>query len=101
MKFKCSVEGCESVQGSKPFFAIPQSREENIKWLSFINVSGKKTHPNVEYRVCGDHFLSSDFRNCKRKLLKHSAIPSILVPQVNVIQSVNISNILNHKFDFS
>jgi THAP domain len=83
MKFKCSVKGCESVQGSKPFFKMPQSREENIKWLNFINASGKVTYPNVKYIVCEDHFLPSDFRQCKRKLLKHGAIPSILVPQVN------------------
>ena len=81
---KCSVNECFSVKnGSKSFFNLPSRPETAHKWLNFLALSGKKVHENVLYRICENHFESSDIKVCKnKKKLKPNVIPTILMPKV-------------------
>lgn len=78
---KCSINLC---QNERFLFMLPQPSETRQKWLDFILASGREVHDNVLYRVCENHFLPIDFKQCeKRRKLKTGAVPSIMNPLVS------------------
>lgn len=90
---KCSVSQCSQRQGCT-LFTMPRDPNVRENWLKFLIASGKAIKENVEYRICEDHFLSSDLKpSQKRKSLNLGAVPSILIPEVSFLikrSSINL-----------
>ncbi|QQP53354.1 Uncharacterized protein FKW44_005814, partial [Caligus rogercresseyi] len=49
------------------------------KWIRALRRKNWKPEDNVDYRICSEHFLPSDYKDIpgNRRYLKRGAIPSV------------------------
>ncbi|XP_067014902.2 uncharacterized protein [Anabrus simplex] len=93
----CAVYGCrnfELVKLSKSFFRFPRDKTVCDQWVlkcgrSDLDEVYKKEGPeyvNSTYRICSDHFISTDFRNPKlySQGLKPNTVPTQNLPSSSV-----------------
>lgn len=101
MIVKCSVKHCSHNDHDHSLFTIPNNLEIRDQWLNFLIASGKEVHNNVKYRICEDHFVATDFKQCKgRKMLVNGAVPSVSmasVLQISTAHETNVNNNLTHQ----
>ncbi|XP_044761640.1 THAP domain-containing protein 1-like [Coccinella septempunctata] len=77
----CAVNGCHNagdIKKSLPFHRFPLQHPDILQL--WINAIGRKNwHPSKFSKICGEHFLPSDYQQTfgKKKLLKTDAVPSV------------------------
>lgn len=62
----CSIVECSVGSRSRSLFKMPKDPVIRRKWSDFLSASGKQVYKNVQYVVCENHFLPTDFKQCKK-----------------------------------
>ncbi|XP_052566500.1 uncharacterized protein LOC120422252 isoform X2 [Culex pipiens pallens] len=80
----CIVPGCgNSSQSGWNFFSVPMTKSTVFKkWTNFMNLSGNRTE-----RICSSHFEESDFKTHSRIMLRHNAVPTLRIPDIEPFYS--------------
>ncbi|XP_055329033.1 nuclear hormone receptor family member nhr-10-like isoform X2 [Paramacrobiotus metropolitanus] len=86
----CVVASCNNYTGSHAnvgFFRLPDRTANEERYLQFFSLCARqdldKTGFTKHHRICGEHFLESDFVQIsgKRRKLNNTALPSQLMPK--------------------
>ncbi|XP_055335512.1 uncharacterized protein LOC129586354 [Paramacrobiotus metropolitanus] len=85
----CVVTGCSNYTKKNPspgFFRLPDRTTDEERYLQFFSLCARqdldKTGFTKHHRICGKHFLESDFNTIgKRRMLKKTAMPTQFMPK--------------------
>lgn len=81
---QCAVPSCNNTMANNPtvaYFSFPRNEGVGRRWLENINNPQLGSIPysrlRWQFRVCGDHFVLSDFQTPNRQKLNRGVIPTV------------------------
>lgn len=88
----CSVPLCGNCsEYGFTVFGLPKNIESREKWLLFLEKCGKQVDTQMFYRICEQHFGSSDvLQGVSRKTLKPGAFPVFIKDEVRITATLII-----------